>query len=115
MCETISTQPKGADHSQADQHLHVRLPVKAGPHTVAATFVKRPSLLLETGRQPYQAHFNMDRHPRITPAVYSITVNGPYEASGPGDTLHSIGPSSGANSRRWAAASAAVASQSVAR
>ena len=63
-----------------------RIPVKAGPHVLAAAFPKRPSLLLETERQPYQAHFNMDRHPRIQPAVYSISVNGPYEAKGPGDT-----------------------------
>jgi len=28
----------------------------------------------------------MDRHPRIQPAVYSISINGPYEANGPGDT-----------------------------
>jgi hypothetical protein len=60
--------------------------VKAGPHTVAAAFPKKPTFLLETGRQPYQAHFNMDRHPRITPAVFSISVNGPYNAKGPGDT-----------------------------
>ena len=50
------------------------------------TFLKKPSALLETERQPYQAHFNMDRHPRIQPAVYSISINGPYEAKGPGDT-----------------------------
>ena len=80
------TQPKGADHSTADQHLHARLAVKAGPHTVAATFVKRPSLLMETSRQPYQAHFNMDRHPRIQPAIYSVTINGPYAVKGAGDT-----------------------------
>ena len=65
---------------------NVRVPVKAGPHVVAASFPKKPSALLETGRQPYQAHFNMDRHPRITPAIYSISVNGPYDAKGPGDT-----------------------------
>ena len=28
----------------------------------------------------------MDRHPRLQPAVFSISVNGPYEAKGPGDT-----------------------------
>ena len=28
----------------------------------------------------------MDRHPRIQPAVYSISIIGPYEAKGPGDT-----------------------------
>jgi mono/diheme cytochrome c family protein len=70
-----------------DQHLHVRIAVKAGPHTLAVTFPKSsPSLLLETERQPYQAHFNMYRHPRIHPALYSIVVIGPYEASGAGDT-----------------------------
>ncbi|HYZ86356.1 MAG TPA: DUF1592 domain-containing protein, partial [Bryobacteraceae bacterium] len=44
------------------------------------------SLLLETERQPWHAHFNMDRHPRIRPALYSITVNGPFDFSGPGAT-----------------------------
>jgi hypothetical protein len=42
--------------------------------------------LLETERQPYQAHFNMDRHPRIQTAVYSISVIGPYDAKGPGNS-----------------------------
>ncbi|MFN7933522.1 MAG: DUF1592 domain-containing protein [Bryobacteraceae bacterium] len=74
------------DHAIADQHMNARVFVKAGPHQVAATFVKKRSALPETERQPYQAHFNMDRHPRIQPAIYSVTVNGPYEAAGPGDT-----------------------------
>ncbi|MGH9659004.1 MAG: DUF1592 domain-containing protein, partial [Bryobacteraceae bacterium] len=43
-------------------------------------------MLLETERQPYQAHFNYYRHPRIQPAVYSISITGPYAAKGPGDT-----------------------------
>ena len=68
--------------------------MKAGPHVVAVAFPKKPSPLLETERQPYQAHFNMDRHPRIQPAVYSISVNGPYEAKGPGDTPSRRGYSS---------------------
>ncbi len=75
-----------SDHASVDQKLNVRLAVKAGPHIVAAAFPKMPSTLLETERQPYQAHFNMDRHPRITPAVYTLTVNGPYDVKGPGDT-----------------------------
>ncbi|MBL8229468.1 MAG: DUF1592 domain-containing protein [Bryobacterales bacterium] len=83
----FTVRPPGKpDHSQVDQHLKLRLPLKAGPHTVAAAFPKRASTLLETERQPYAAHFNMDRHPRITPAVFTLTVNGPYEAKGPGDT-----------------------------
>jgi hypothetical protein len=83
---TVKAPPTGVDHSKVDIAMNVRIPVTAGPHTIAATFPKMPSTLLETERQPYMAHFNMDRHPRITPAVYSITVNGPYEAKGPGDT-----------------------------
>jgi hypothetical protein len=83
---TVRPPPPGNDYHLADKDLNVRVPVKAGPHVVAATFPKRPTTLLETERQPYQAHFNMDRHPRIQPAVYSVSVNGPYEAKGPGDT-----------------------------
>src|SRR5579863_5192106 len=69
-----------------DKDLHIRIPVKAGPHTLGVAFPKIPTLLLETERQPYQAHFNMYRHPRITPALYSIAVVGPYDATGAGDT-----------------------------
>lgn len=83
---TVRPPGAGVDHSQVDQHLKLRIPVKAGPHTIAAAFPKKASTLLETERQPYQAHFNMDRHPRITPAVFTLTVNGPYAAKGPGDT-----------------------------
>jgi len=43
-------------------------------------------MLLESERQPYQAHFNMDRHPRIQPALYSVTVNGPFNPKGSGDS-----------------------------
>jgi mono/diheme cytochrome c family protein len=73
-------------HSTVDQHLKIRLPVKAGPHAVGVAFLKNPSALLETPRQPYQAHFNSYRHPRIQPAVYSISIIGPYAATGPGET-----------------------------
>jgi hypothetical protein len=83
---TVKPPPAGKDHSLADEHLRLRVAVKAGPHVLGVAFPKRPSALLETERQPYQAHFNMDRHPRITPAVYSVTINGPYDTKGPGET-----------------------------
>jgi len=82
----VKPPPSGQDHHAVDQDLHVRILVKAGPHLVSAAFPKKPSALLETERQPYQAHFNMDRHPRIQPAVYSISVNGPYGTQSPGET-----------------------------
>ena len=73
-------------HAKVDQHLKIRIPVTAGPHAVGVTFPKKPSELLETPRQPYQTHFNSYRHPRIQPAIYSVSIIGPYAAKGPGDT-----------------------------
>ena len=69
-----------------DAHLTLRLPVTAGPHALAITFPKQPRLLLETERQPYEAAFNYYRHPRSQPAVYEISIVGPYNPSGAGDT-----------------------------
>ena len=65
-------------HEKVDQHLKIRVPVTAGPHDVGVAFPKKPSVLLETPRQPYQAHFNYYRHPRIQPAVYSVSIVGPF-------------------------------------
>ena len=96
LVETFTIEPATVREDQAenyqpsqdnlDDHLRVRMPVTAGPHTLAVTFPKRPSVLLETARQPYEAHFNYYRHPRIQPAVYEVSIVGPYEAGGPGDT-----------------------------
>src|SRR5213594_90374 len=79
--------PKGdKNFEKVDAHLKLRVPVTAGPHQLGLTFLKNPSELIETKRQPYNAHFNMHRHPRLTPAIYQISINGPYESTGPGDT-----------------------------
>ena len=73
-------------HAKVDQHLKIRIPVTAGPHAIGVTFPKKPSVVLESMREPYQTHFNSYRHPRIQPAIYSISIIGPYEPKGPGDT-----------------------------
>jgi mono/diheme cytochrome c family protein len=83
---TVKPPQGGLLHATADQHLKIRVPVQAGPHEIGVAFLKKPSLLQETSRQPYQAHFNSYRHPRIQPAVYSISIVGPYAATSPGDT-----------------------------
>jgi hypothetical protein len=77
---------RGENHDHVDRHLKVRIPVQAGPHELAATFIRQTSALSESERQPYLAHFNADRHPRSHPALYSITVVGPFDASGPGNS-----------------------------
>ena len=69
-----------------DKGLRVRAVVGAGPHVVGAAFLKKSSALIETERQPYDAHFNMDRHPRTQPGVRSMAIAGPFAAAGAGDT-----------------------------
>jgi len=82
----VTPPATGQDHSGVDKDLNVRIPVKAGPHDIGVAFMKKTSALLETERQPYVAHFNLDRHPRIQPALYSVSIVGPYDANGAGDT-----------------------------
>lgn len=78
--------PTDRNFDKVDAHLKVRVPVTAGPHRVGVTFVKNPSSLQETKREPYRSRFNMHRHPRLGPAVYQISINGPYNSTGPGST-----------------------------
>jgi mono/diheme cytochrome c family protein len=73
-------------HENVDQHLTVRIPVTAGPHVVGVTFIKKPTLVAESGRQPYLARFNSYRHPRIQPAIYSVSIIGPYGAATSADS-----------------------------
>jgi cytochrome c551/c552 len=86
--QSFTVRPPAGDkgHEQVDAHLKARLSVTAGPHDLGVTFLKEPADLQETLRQPYQAHFNMHRHPRLSPAVYQVTVTGPFNDKGPGDT-----------------------------
>ena len=84
---TAIVRPPGAKgHDLVDAHLKFRLPVKAGPHDLGVTFLKKPASLRETARQPYTAQFNMHRHPRSSPALYQVSITGPFGAHGPGNT-----------------------------
>ena len=75
-----------ASHEGVDRHLCLRIPVAAGQHRVGVTFVQKSMPLLETNRQPLNVHFNVYRHPRLTPAVYQVTVTGPVANVTVGDT-----------------------------
>ena len=83
---TVKPPADRRDHSQVDKHLKVRMSVTAGPHDLGITFPRSQSSLLETARQPLQSHFNMHRHPRMTPAIFQVSITGPYAAAGADDT-----------------------------
>ena len=74
------------DDTLADAHLKKRFVVAAGPHDVGVTFPRKFSSLSEIRRQPFDANFNRHRHPRRTPALFEVSIVGPFDAQGPGDT-----------------------------
>ena len=78
--------PQYAPEQAVDAHLNFRARVTGGPHVVQAAFIKRPSALIETERQPYLASYNSDRTPRTQPALYSVSIAGPFNPSGIGET-----------------------------
>ena len=83
---TIQPPKDTEDHSTVDAHLKLRLKVEAGPHELGVTFLRKSGSLQETVRQPSQAQFNMHRHPRTSPAVYQVSVVGPFNAAGHGNS-----------------------------
>ena len=82
----VKPPTKEVSNQSIDKKLRVRVKLVAGPHKVGATFSAKSSSLLETTRQPLNVHFNFYRHPRLGPAVFQVSILGPFEASGPGDT-----------------------------
>ncbi|MAR08466.1 MAG: hypothetical protein CL681_00655 [Blastopirellula sp.] len=78
--------PRDGNHSRVDSHLRQRVAVKAGTHALGVTFLKQPTALIETKRQPYDAHFNMHRHPRQSPAIFQISITGPYSGGASADS-----------------------------
>ncbi|MCH9021849.1 MAG: DUF1592 domain-containing protein [Planctomycetes bacterium] len=68
---------KVANHFD-DTKLNARFNVSAGPHDLGVTFVRNGGSLEETKRQPLNVHFNFHRHPRLTPAIYQVSITGPF-------------------------------------
>jgi mono/diheme cytochrome c family protein len=77
---TIKRPATPDEDTTLDKNLKLRIPVHAGPHNVAVTFVKEGSSLIETARQPTQSRFNERRHPRTAPAISQVSLTGPYAA-----------------------------------
>jgi len=69
-----------------DARLRVRVPVKAGPHAVAVAFVQDPQVAEPDRLQPFLRssvdNFDWSGHPHLQ----MLTVAGPFDARGAGDT-----------------------------
>jgi mono/diheme cytochrome c family protein len=70
---------------QTDARLRVRVPVKAGPHEVTATFLRKiaesPNRLRPFLRSNAGTYDSTGR-----PHIETLTITGPFKATGPGDT-----------------------------
>jgi mono/diheme cytochrome c family protein len=68
-----------------DNALRVRVPVKAGPHVVGVAFLQRS--LAETSQrlEPYRSSFDVYDSTGL-PHIRTLSVVGPFKATGPGDT-----------------------------
>jgi mono/diheme cytochrome c family protein len=75
----------GQGYDSEGDAIAVRVPVKAGPHVVGVTFVRKSSALLETVREPFLAP-HAEGAPRAQPAVGSVTITGPFDPQGVSDT-----------------------------
>jgi hypothetical protein len=67
----------------------IRVPVTGGPHEVGVAFYRRPLDLVEQVREPFQnpdAPSGTGGPAGQMPTVAAVTVVGPYDATGPGDT-----------------------------
>lgn len=73
----IEPPPGRQDFTHVDDHLVTRAQIPAGRHELGVTFPAKSFSLQETRRQPFDAHFNMHRHPRLSPAVFQVTITGP--------------------------------------
>jgi mono/diheme cytochrome c family protein len=68
-----------------DARLHVRVPIKAGPRLVTAAFVRK--IAENTNRLRPFLRSNAGTYDSTgRPHVKSLTVTGPFDATGPGDT-----------------------------
>ena len=67
-----------------DRDWEFRLPVKAGPHELSVTFVRQTAAYPETLRQPYLRPYTSitGGDTRVQPYLGSVTVTGPFAASG---------------------------------
>ena len=69
-----------------DNRLRVRVPVKAGPHEVTAAFLEGPEMVVPDRLQPYLRSSVDNFDWAGLPHIQTLTVTGPFDAKGPGDT-----------------------------
>jgi len=68
-----------------DARLKTKVHVKAGPHDVAVTFLRRDSAESDEPLQPFTRELDLQNMNGI-PLIDHVQITGPFDAKGPGDT-----------------------------
>src|SRR6187200_778982 len=68
-----------------DERLKTKAFVKAGPHTVGVTFIKRNHAESDEPLQPHERNHDLQDMNGL-PLIDFVSVRGPYNSNGPGDT-----------------------------
>jgi hypothetical protein len=90
-----------------DARLRIRVPITAGPHAVAATFVQKTDAQGGNRLQPFlRSNVDATDHTGL-PHIESLTLSGPFDATGLGDTpsrraVFTCRPASGGDEKRCA-------------
>jgi len=71
--------------NQIDQRLKARVKVKAGPRTVAITFVRRNHAVSDEPLQPHERNHDLQDMNGL-PQIDHVNLTGPFDPTGPGDT-----------------------------
>ena len=94
LADRLPPDPEQAQYERlADGHLRVRVPVEAGARTVQVAFLDESFAWEDPMPRPSYENYNRSRIDEsyerawAEPGVSSITVTGPYDVRGPGDTL----------------------------
>jgi hypothetical protein len=74
-----------ATADKIDERLKVRVPVKAGPRSVGVTFVRRNRAASDEPLQLHERHHDLQDMNGL-PLIDHVSVAGPYDPTGPGDT-----------------------------
>jgi mono/diheme cytochrome c family protein len=83
---TAAVKNEEASANDIDARLTIRLPIKAGPRTVVATFLPRSAAQDDDIIQPFIRTTLDPVGYQGQPVVDRTTITGPYKATGPGDT-----------------------------
>src|SRR6185369_7611568 len=68
-----------------DKRLRTRIPVKAGPHAVGVTFLRKNSAQSDEPLQPFTRNLDLQDMNGV-PTINFFQITGPFDVTGPGDT-----------------------------